>query len=109
MAPPDAKNGLGQALRILGGEGGRAAPSIAMPRAKTELSALLAGDPAICVRRPAPIASAQDPIARVAAAPAFATADADLARLVEAWPSLPRSIRAAITAMVREAAADAPS
>jgi hypothetical protein len=38
-----------------------------------------------------------------ASGPAPALADADLARVVEAWPSLPPAIRAAVLAVVASA------
>jgi len=86
------------ALRVHSEEGAApaSAPSIIMPRASTELTELLAGDDLLCVRRretapaPRPIPTAE------------AAADADLASLIEAWPNLPRGVRAAILAMIRE-------
>ncbi len=69
-----------------------------MPRATTELSELLASDPLLCVRRRAESAPAAD-----AASDANPVAgDADLAHVIQAWPSLPRNIRAAIAALVRD-------
>jgi len=50
---PNDKTGSPQTLRVLSDDvaSHAAAPSIAMPRAKTELSELLAGDAMLCVRR----------------------------------------------------------
>jgi len=111
-AAPRPKPGPRQTLRVLAAEAGSrtAAPSIEMPRAKTELSALLAGDAMICVRRrtpstAAPVQPAGAPSAAdLSAAPAVhpEATDGELARLVAAWPSLPRNVRAAIVALVGE-------
>ena len=87
---------------------GPSAASVLMPRAKTELTELLAGDAVVCVRPQAAFTIAQQAPAEASVAAASAAvatdavADADLARLIEVWPSLPRNIRAAIAAMVRE-------
>jgi hypothetical protein len=118
-----------QTLRVLSADGAAraAAPSIAMPRAKTELSELLAGDHLLCVRRRAsatrpaagapssPVADAQ-PQAESSAKPfgqqghdsssRAPIADADLTRVIGAWPGLSRNVRAAIVAMIRETAAE---
>ena len=120
-----------QKLRVLSEEGARvAAPSIVMPRAKTELTEMLAGDKLLCVRpRGSTIATRRNADARsgVSAAdagshsespvtnsgqqspnaslPAY-PAGGDLARVVDVWPGLPGSIRAAILAMIRETATD---
>ena len=110
-AGPSSKNGAQQKLRVLSGDnapptrapgicafacpGAPAAPSIAMPQATTELSELLAGDNALCVRRP-----------QSSAAPRGERCpddgDGDLACLIDAWPGLPRNIRAAVLALIRE-------
>ena len=60
-AGPAGKKGPPQTLRVLSEEGAAraAAPSIAMPRAKTELSELLAGDEMLYVRRRAPAITAR--------------------------------------------------
>jgi hypothetical protein len=113
----DGKKGSRRTLRVMSEEGAvRAVPSIAMPRAKTELTELLAGDDLLCVRRPRSVAAGQantDPRPEAAgtdAAPQTESlcarpADGDLACVIDAWPGLPRNVRAAILAMVREAAA----
>jgi hypothetical protein len=105
-------------LRVLSEEGvARAVPSIAMPRATTELSELLAGDDLLCARRPRsattsrPSADARPPAsaadgASLAESSQTHAADGDLACLIDAWPKLPRNVRAAILAMIRETAAD---
>jgi hypothetical protein len=100
-----------------------------MPRAKTELSELLAGDKSLCVRRRTPAtptrnnadsgsdASSADAGARTESpaagsdpwggdsSPRAHLADADLRRVVDVWPRLPHNVRAAILAIVRETAA----
>ena len=108
------KKGPQQALRVLSTDGAAraAAPSIAMPRAKTELTELLAGDHLLCVRRrasatatrPGMPASARDPQRRESPADILAdqSADADLGQVIDAWPGLPRNVRTAILAMIRE-------
>ncbi len=103
---PDGKTGA-QTLRVLaeGGAVRAAVPSVVMPRAKTELSELLAGDALLCVRRRASAPSAQpSPASRDPSSP-VPTVDADLARVSAAWPGLPRNIRAAMLAMIRETTA----
>ena len=111
---PAAKMGAPQTLRVLSDDAAaRAAPaSIAMPRSRTELLELLAGDDALCVRRRAAAASAQ-PNGEVglggsgtnaesqAESPAAPAVDGDLACVIDAWPGLPRYIRAAVLAMIR--------
>jgi hypothetical protein len=133
VASPDGEKGLQQTLRVLSADGAArpAAASIAMPRAKTELSELLAGDDLLCVRRRASAtttrpkadagsgASAADvqtpsesPAALAAkrsaddraSSPRGHLADENLARVIDAWPGLPRNVRAAILAMIRETA-----
>jgi hypothetical protein len=84
--------------------GQTARPSVAMPRATTELTQLLANDPLVGIRRrsqatPVPQAASES---SVAGAELPTIQDAVLSRVIEAWPSLPRSIRAAISAMVCE-------
>jgi hypothetical protein len=90
-----------------------APPSVVMPRAKTELAELLADDPLLCVRRLSAARSTQEfstggqqPLTQTQAASDARppVEDADLARVIEVWPALPRSIRAAIVALVREEA-----
>jgi len=80
-----------------------------MPRATTELFELLAGDPLLCVQRrsvsnPAPHIPPESPraVADAASDADSVAVDADLARVIQAWPSLPRNIRAAIVALVRD-------
>jgi hypothetical protein len=98
-------------LRVHGERGHSAAPTAAMPRAKTDLAELLAGDKVLCVQRrsdrlaaahaaaSAPL-SANDTISSVPAA-----VDADLARLNAAWPALPADVRAAIAALAGQTTA----
>ena len=114
---PDGKTGPQQALRVMSGDGAArpAAPSIAMPRAKTELSELLAGDDALCVRRRSSAtatrqtAEARSDVPDVHAEPQIespptAAVDGDLTRVIDAWPGLPRNVRAAVLALIRETA-----
>ncbi len=130
-AGPIGKAVSQQSLRVLSEDGNAraAVPSIAMPRAKTELSELLAGDNMLCLRRRTPAAAPrpnaearsgtsgacaepqaespaapqgqQSPDGRRAAPPAPAV-DGDLTCVIDAWPRLPRNIRAAVLAMIRE-------
>jgi hypothetical protein len=121
-----------QKLRVLSEDTAArtAAPSIAMPRSKTELTELLAGDALLCVRRRA-AATAARPNADVGSSVSGADANCraestatlsgqespaslpqahvsnkdDLARVIDAWPGLSRNVRAAILAMIRETAA----
>ena len=66
-----------------------------MPRAKTELSQLLAGDEVICVR---PRRDSLAPFdVDTAKSQAF---DVDLSHVIDAWPRLPQGVRKAILAMV---------
>jgi hypothetical protein len=115
-AGPDGKKSRQQPLRVHDAEGtaSTTAPSITMPRANTELTELLAGDALLCVRRrpapaaPLPNSTAQgsaesQPLAQSQPAP---NADADLAAVIDAWPGLPRNVRAAILAMIRSLNAD---
>jgi hypothetical protein len=131
---PGGKHGPQQTLRVLSKDGSAraAGPSIAMPRAKTELSELLAGDELLCVRRRSAAATAQQGGSTGPSGPAAYAgtqaeslaglsgqrgagnevsslrsqiADGDLARVIDAWPGLPRNVRAGILAMVRETAA----
>ncbi|MGD0897971.1 MAG: hypothetical protein ABR915_09040 [Thermoguttaceae bacterium] len=56
----------------------------------TDLSKLLAGDATLCAQRPpAPIGKQPQP------------PDPQLARVIDAWPGLPESIRAAMLAVVQ--------
>jgi hypothetical protein len=102
--------GSPQKLRVLSRDGAtRPAASIAMPRAKTELSEMLAGDALLCARRPqaAAIAPAEPPVAEAPSrdeSPRVPAPGGDLAQVMEAWPMLPRNVRAAILAMIRETA-----
>jgi len=117
-----------QPLRVLSEDGTArtAAPSIAMPWARTELSELLAGDNLLCLRRRASATSTQqNTVAKPHAeslgvpsaqrvvvvdsrnpSPLAPTVNGDLARVIEVWPSLPRNVRAAISAMIRETVTD---
>ncbi len=129
-AGPGRKKGSPRPLRVLSEEGAlpTSMPSIAMPRAKTDLSQLLAGDKLLCVgRRPPAIATrssagpGMDQSAAYAAAqvespqaltgqpssdssPRGRLADADLEQVIDAWPSLPHHIRTGIMAMIRATA-----
>jgi hypothetical protein len=108
VAAPRGKQGSPQALRVLSADGATrpAAPSVAMPRAKTELTELLAGDKLLCVRRPPPADLSRQQAEMAPSGPASQVADKDLVPVIEAWPRLPRGIRSAILALVREAASD---
>ncbi len=131
VASPGGNKGLQQTLRVLSEDAAAraAAPSIAMPRAKTELSELLAGDKLLCVRRRAPATAtrpnadagsgipaadagtqAESPATRSGqggpdSSPRAHLADVDLRRVIDAWPGLPHNVRAAILAMIRETVA----
>jgi len=116
---PKGKKGSQQTLRVHAEDGAAraAAPSVAMPRAKTELSELLAGDDLLCVRRPAAATAAPPDAAGSGASaaghhvpmdanpdssPQAGLGDEDLGRVIDAWPGLPRNVRAGILAMIRE-------
>jgi hypothetical protein len=108
-ASPSRGKGPSQALRLHAED--RAAPSIAMPRAKTGLTEMLAGDELLCVRPPAVAAV---PKSGVDASPRpespaeslrDQTSDADLRRVIDAWPDLGRGVRTAILAIVRDTVA----
>ncbi len=113
----DGKKGPQKTLRVMPEEAAaRAVPSIAMPRAKTELTEILAGDDLLCVRRPRtatalrPTADTVSSVPGVdveprAESPRSQSGDGDLAGVIDAWPGLPRNVRAAILAMIRETAA----
>ena len=114
---PNAKPGAPQTLRVLSDDGAaqRSPPSIVMPRAKTDLSELLAGDSTLCVRRrssapsPPQNAGARSGTSGAnaesqAEPPPAAAIDADLACVIAAWPGLPQDVRAAVLAMIRETA-----
>jgi hypothetical protein len=127
-AGPEGNKGP-RPLRVLSQDGSArvVAPSIAMPRAKTELSALLVGDDVLCVRKLATAAAERQNADRGSCAsgavaeppdklPATPTdrrsgessmpadiADGDLAYVIDAWPGLPRDVRLAILAVVRKA------
>ncbi len=121
-AGPGGAKGSPQKLRVHSEDVAppAAAPSIAMPRAKTELSELLAADKLLCVR-PRPPATAMradadsgsdgpraDVGAKVESRHAHPV-DMDLSRVVDAWAGLPHNVRAAILAIIRETASgDAP-
>ena len=103
-AAPEAKQGL----RVLSedGRGRSMPPSVVMPNANTDLAEMLARDGTLCVRRPpAPIAE-QLPASDIATTSLQPPPDADFARLIEVWPSLSASTRAAIVATAYEAVAD---
>jgi hypothetical protein len=117
--PPDnkrgGKKGPQQKLRVLSEDGSTrpAAAGIAMPRARTDRSELLAGDSTLCVRRRAAATTTRQNAEACsgacgvvaepqAEAPRTPTADGDLACVVDAWPGLPRNVRAAVLALIRE-------
>jgi hypothetical protein len=79
-----------------------------MPRASTELTEMLAGDALLCVRRraAAAVVPARTAAETATAAPIAPAADIDLTCVIDAWPDLPRHIRAAILAMIRETGGD---
>jgi hypothetical protein len=127
VAAQGGKQGWRQTLRVLPEEDTTrtAAPSIAMPLAKTELSELLACDDVLRVRRRAPATSIRtnadvvsdvcgvegqshgDSLAMFPGQPnpelssQARTDDDDLGQVIDAWPGLPRAVRAGILAMVR--------
>jgi hypothetical protein len=111
-ARTDAKQAPQQKLRVLSQDGSArtAPPSVAMPRAKTELSEMLADDAMLCLRRRVTSVTA----VKDAPAESSTTAtlppvgepqagDEELARVIDAWPSLPRNIRTAVVAMIGNA------
>jgi hypothetical protein len=71
-----------------GGTAPRTPRSVEIPAAVTDLSRLLAHDATLCARRPR-TAVEQD-----------RAGDAELARVIRAWPELPQSVRAAVLAFV---------
>jgi hypothetical protein len=77
-----------------------------MPRANTDLAAMLARDGTLCIRQ-RPKQDAAEPTAtghtRTVPQPPD---DVEFARLVEIWPTLSSSTKAAIVAMAYESAAD---
>ncbi len=90
-----------------------APPSVEMPTAVTELSVLLAEDGAVCAQRPTEQAAPEKPTTAEPAAtqqpPPLpgdeCEMDLSLARVVDAWPRLPRSVQTAVLTMI-EAMAD---
>jgi hypothetical protein len=103
-AGPSGVKAARQPLRVHNEDGtpSSAAPSILMPRANTELTEMMAGDALLCVRprakpTPQPAAAASPAVE----ASRMESTDGDLSGVVEAWPDLPRNVRAAIVAMVR--------
>ena len=107
-AASEAKQGPRGTLRVLSEDGrGRSMPSsVVMPSANTDLAAMLARDGTLCVRRPPAAIAEQQPATGTPATSPQPPADAEFARLIEVWPSLSASTRAAIVAMAYEAAAD---
>ena len=111
-AGPNGKKRSEQTWRVLSEDGvARASPSIAMPRAKTELSELLAGDSELCIRRRPTVAAELHkagphreasgiPAKAQTASSAEPAIDPELASVIDAWPGLPRNVRAAVLAMV---------
>ena len=93
-------------LRVHSAEGS-AMPSIAMPRARTELTAILAGDHTLCLRprgqrATAPVENAVEAGAEQAEKPSAVDPGVprDLRRVCEAWPRLSQGVRTAIHAMI---------
>ena len=74
--------------------------SAEMPRTATDLSTLLADDAVVCVRRPAKRASASEAVTLRSEDP---PGDPELARVVDAWPTLPPDVHDAILAMIESA------
>ena len=101
-ADPAGNKGMPPTFRVLSHDSAArvAAPSIAMPRARTELSELLADDDALCVRRRAPATAPRENAEAVS--PSAPAVDGDLTYVIEAWPDLSRNIRAAVLALIRE-------
>ena len=110
---PSGKQDSQRELHVISAVGvARAAtPSVAMPRAKTELSELLAGDHVLCARRRVSAnAMRQNAEARSGAdaePQAAQTVDADLACVIDAWPGLSEDVRAAVLALIREPSGEA--
>jgi len=74
-----------------------AIPSVAMPGAVTDLGALLAGDPIVCLGPPRR-SSSQEPAATPSLESAATEPEMDprLVRVIEMWPSLPSDLHTAI-------------
>lgn len=123
---PDDTQGFRQTLRVLPDEdaASAAAASIAMPRPKTELSEVLAGDDVLSAWRRAPATTAQTShktapdapnmedkshtgsLATFSSPPPLGSSkqtrhdDEDIDQVIDAWPRIPRNIRAGILAMI---------
>jgi hypothetical protein len=78
--------------------GASASPRVDMPGANTDLSKLLGEDDTLCVNRAVSGRSDCQP-----SEPPTPKSDSRLARVVEAWPRLPRPGRSAILAMIEAA------
>ena len=114
-ACPIGKTGSPPGLRVLSEDAASrsAPPSIVMPRARTDLVELLAGDSTLCVRR-RPVATPTPQNAELRSgtsaahiesqteSPPALTIDGDLVGVIGAWPGLPQSVRAAVLTMIRE-------
>ncbi len=91
----------GKPWRVLSADG-TSAPSIAMPRANTDLRQLLTGDLALCVRSRAKVSAVSAPLdGKVEPLDnKVEPLDADLSRVREAWPNLSQGVRTAILALI---------
>jgi hypothetical protein len=107
-AASEAMQGPRGTLRVLSEDGRVGRPSsVVMPSANTDLAAMLARDVALCVRPlQAQKAAAPQPASEIPTASPQPPVEAELARLIDVWPSLSASVRAAMVAAAYEAAAD---
>jgi hypothetical protein len=100
------KHGARGKLRVLDEDGRATASSVVMPRANTDLAAMLARDGTLCIRPMPASTPVQLPSTSLPSTAPQPPVDADLARVTEIWPALPSATRAAIVAMAFEAVAD---
>ena len=107
-AASEATEGPRGALRVLSEDGRVGRPSsVVMPSANTDLAAMFARDATLCVRPlQAQKAAAPQSASEIPTGSPQPPVDADLARLIEVWPLLSASVRAAMVATAYEAAAD---
>lgn len=108
-AASEGTRGQRGTLRVLteDGRGGTRPSSVIMPSANTDLAVMFARDATLCVRPiQAQKAAAPQPSSEIPTTTTQPPVDAELARLIEVWPSLSASVRAALVANAYEAAAD---
>lgn len=132
VAASVGRQGFQQTLRVRKEEDATrcAAPSIAMPLADTELSELLAHDDGLCMRRRTPPTAIRTNKAAGSSAcdvedkpqadlPAALSShrgsgslaqarmdDEELGQVIDAWPDLPRNVRAGVLALIRATNSD---